>query len=158
MSRINLSTAPLAPGATIGILGGGQLGRMLALAAARLGLKSHIYCHDKNAPAFQVADRHSCGEFDDHDAVRTFATSCDAVTFEFENVPADTVEQIAHICPVNPDAKALRFTQDRFEEKLFIRTLGLKSGFLRRRIGRRRVAFLRQTWWARRVEDPPARL
>jgi len=127
MSRINLSTAPLAPGATIGILGGGQLGRMLALAAARLGLKSHIYCHDRNAPAFQVADRHSCGEFDDREAVQTFAKSCDAVTFEFENVPADTVEVIAHICPVNPDAKALRFTQDRFEEKKFIRALGLKT-------------------------------
>jgi 5-(carboxyamino)imidazole ribonucleotide synthase len=127
MSDFKSLTAPLAPGATIGILGGGQLGRMLALAAARLGLKTHIYCHDKKAPAFQVADRHSCGEFDDHDAVQSFAKSCDAATFEFENVPAETVENIAHICPVNPGAKALRFTQDRFEEKTFIKALGLKT-------------------------------
>ena len=127
MSTLKTLTAPLAPGATIGILGGGQLGRMLALAAARLGLKTHIYCHDKKAPAFQVADRHSCGEFDDRNAVRSFAETCDAVTFEFENVPAETVEQIAHICPVNPGAKALRFTQDRFEEKTFIKALGLKT-------------------------------
>lgn len=127
MSTLKSLTAPLAPGATIGILGGGQLGRMLALAAARLGLKSHIYCHDKKAPAFQVADRHTCGEFDDHVAVTRFAQSCDAVTFEFENVPAETVEQIAHICPVNPGAKALRFTQDRFQEKSFIQALGLKT-------------------------------
>ena len=127
MSDTKSLTAPLAPGATIGILGGGQLGRMLALAAARLGLKTHIYCHDKKAPAFQVADRHSCGEFDDSDAVKRFAQSCDTVTFEFENVPAETVEQIAHICPVNPGAKALRFTQDRFAEKSFIKALGLKT-------------------------------
>jgi 5-(carboxyamino)imidazole ribonucleotide synthase len=127
MSASKLLSAPLVPGATIGILGGGQLGRMLSLAAARLGLKTHIYCHDQKAPAFQVADRHTCGEFDDDNAVRTFAKSCQAVTFEFENVPAETVEQIAHICPVNPGAKALRFTQDRFEEKTFIRALGLKT-------------------------------
>jgi 5-(carboxyamino)imidazole ribonucleotide synthase len=127
MSASKSLTAPLAPGATIGILGGGQLGRMLALAAARLGLKTHIYCHDNKAPAFQVADRHSCGEFDDHVAVTRFAQSCDAVTFEFENVPAETVEQIAHVCPVNPGAMALRFTQDRFEEKSFIQALGLKT-------------------------------
>ena len=127
MSASKSLSAPLAPGATIGILGGGQLGRMLALAAARLGLKAHIYCHDKKAPAFQVADRHTCAEFDDHESVRTFARTCDAVTFEFENVPAETVEQIVHICPVNPGAKALRFTQDRFEEKSFIKALGLKT-------------------------------
>ena len=127
MSVIKRLSAPIAPGGTIGILGGGQLGRMLALAAARLGLKTHIYCHDKHAPAFQVADRHTCGEFDDRDAVQTFAASCDAVTFEFENVPAATVEQIAHICSVNPGAKALRFTQDRLEEKSFITSLGLNT-------------------------------
>ena len=127
MNAIKQLSAPVSPGGTIGILGGGQLGRMLALAAARLGLKTHIYCHDQKAPAFQVADRHSCGEFDDQAAVRAFAATCDAVTFEFENVPAATVEEIAHICPVNPGAKALRFTQDRFEEKRFIQSLGLKT-------------------------------
>ena len=127
MSEIKRLTAPVPPGGTIGILGGGQLGRMLSLAAARLGLKTHIYCHDAKAPAFQVADRHTCGEFDDRVAVQTFAESCDAVTFEFENVPASTIELIAHVKPANPGAKALRFTQDRLEEKTFIQSLGLNT-------------------------------
>lgn len=127
MSEIKRLSTPVPPGGTIGILGGGQLGRMLALAAARLGLKTHIYCHDQNAPAFQVADRHSCGEFGYQRGVQAFAAACDAVTFEFENVPASTVEQIAHICPVNPGAKALAFTQDRYEEKRFIQSLGLNT-------------------------------
>ena len=127
MSDIKRLTAPVPPGGSIGILGGGQLGRMLALSAARLGLKTHIYCHDKNAPAFQVADRHTCAEFDDAKAVQAFAASCDAVTFEFENVPAATIDEIAHITPVNPGAKALRFTQDRFDEKCFIQSLGLNT-------------------------------
>jgi len=127
MSDIKRLTAPVPPGGTIGILGGGQLGRMLSLAASRLGLKTHIYCHDNGAPAFQVADRHTCGEFDDRKAVQAFAESCDAVTFEFENVPATTIELIAHLKPVNPGAKALRFTQDRLEEKTFIQSLGLNT-------------------------------
>jgi len=127
MSEVKRLTAPVPPGGTIGILGGGQLGRMLSLAAARLGIKTHIYCHDDKAPAFQVADRHTCGEFDDRKSVEAFAESCDAVTFEFENVPAATIELIAPLRPVNPGAKALRFTQDRLEEKTFIQSLGLNT-------------------------------
>jgi 5-(carboxyamino)imidazole ribonucleotide synthase len=127
MSEIKRLTAPVPPGGTIGILGGGQLGRMLSLAAARLGLKTHIYCHDAKSPAFQVADRHTCGEFDNPIAVQAFAETCDAVTFEFENVPAATIELIAHVKPVNPGAKALRFTQDRLEEKTFVQSLGLST-------------------------------
>jgi len=119
--------APVAPGGTIGILGGGQLGRMLALAAARLGLKAHVYCHDANAPAFQVCDRHTVGEFDDLAAIARFAQSCDAVTFEFENVPAATVEHIAQFTPANPGAGALRNTQDRLVEKSFITSLGVNT-------------------------------
>lgn len=115
------------PGGTIGILGGGQLGRMLAMAAARLGLKAHIFCNDPHAPAFQVSDAHTLGEFDDLAALETFAKACDAVTLEFENVPAATAEHIARFKPMHPGAQALRVTQDRFEEKSFIQSLGLET-------------------------------
>ncbi len=127
MSQIKKLTAPVAPGGTIGILGGGQLGRMLALAAARLGLKTHVYCHDPKAPAFQVCDHHTVGEFDDLAAVARFAGTCDVVTFEFENVPAATVEHVARSTPISPNAAALRITQDRFEEKGFVDSLGLRT-------------------------------
>ena len=127
MSDTKHLIAPVAPGGTIGVLGGGQLGRMLSLAAARLGLKTHVYCHDKHAPAFQVSDRHTVGEFDDASAIAKFAETCAAVTFEFENVPATAVEQISSVRPVNPGAKALRITQDRFEEKSFVKSLGLAT-------------------------------
>jgi 5-(carboxyamino)imidazole ribonucleotide synthase len=127
MSTAKRLTAPVPPGGTIGILGGGQLGRMLSLAAARLGLKAHVFCHDASAPAFQVSDAHTLGEFDDLTAIARFAQTCDAVTFEFENVPAETVEHISQFKPANPGAKALRLTQDRFEEKSFIKSLGLKT-------------------------------
>ncbi len=127
MSETKRLTAPVAPGGTIGILGGGQLGRMLALAAARLGLKAHVYSDEIDAPAFQVADRHSSGAFDDRDALTAFAQTCDAVTFEFENVPASAVERIARVKPVNPGAKALRVLQDRLEEKAFVKSLGLNT-------------------------------
>src|ERR1700747_3642897 len=97
--------APIPPGGTIGILGGGQLGRMLALAAARLGLKCHIYSPEEDAPAFQVAAAPTRGGFDDMDALERFARECDVGTFEFENVPAET---IARIGPVFPSAATLR--------------------------------------------------
>lgn len=112
------------PGGTIGILGGGQLGRMLALAAARLGLKTHIYSPEADAPAFQVCAAHTHAAFDDEAALASFAQACDAVTFEFENVPAET---IARLGTVYPSAATLRITQDRFEEKSFVNALGLKT-------------------------------
>ena len=127
MSAAKSLAAPIAPGGTVGILGGGQLGRMLALAAAQLGLRTHVYCHDPKAPAFQVSAAHTLGEFGDLPAITKFARACDAVTLEFENVPAATVEHIAQLRPVNPGARALRITQDRFEEKSFIQSLGLKT-------------------------------
>jgi 5-(carboxyamino)imidazole ribonucleotide synthase len=116
------------PGGTIGILGGGQLGRMLALAAARLGLKTHIYSPEEDAPAFQVSAAHTIGAFDDTRRLAEFGRACDVVTFEFENVPAET---IAFLEPV-PDAKILRITQDRFEEKSFVNALGLKTAPFRK--------------------------
>ena len=78
---------PLSPGATIGILGGGQLGRMLALAAAPLGLNCHVYCPDETSPAFDVCSRFTCAPYEDTEALDVFAASVDVVTYEFENVP-----------------------------------------------------------------------
>ena len=117
----------LAPGATIGILGGGQLGRMLALAAANLGLKSHIFCPDPHSPGFDVAAAHTIAEYEDEAALRAFAASVDVVTFEFENVPARTAEIIASLRPLHPGAKALATAQDRLAEKSFVAGLGIAT-------------------------------
>ena len=127
MSDTKTLSAPVPPGRTIGILGGGQLGRMLALAAARLGLKAHVFCDDAKAPAFAVSAAHTVGKFDDLSALTTFAQSCDAVTLEFENVPAATVAHIAQLRPIAPCARALEITQDRVAEKDFLRDAGLKT-------------------------------
>lgn len=117
--------SPLPPGSTIGILGGGQLGRMLALAAARLGLKCHIYAPEADSPAFQIAARHTVASYDDFAALEAFATQVDAVTYEFENVPAETADFLATKVPLAPGASALRTAQDRVAEKTFIANLGL---------------------------------
>jgi 5-(carboxyamino)imidazole ribonucleotide synthase len=110
--------------ATIGIVGGGQLGRMLALAAAELGLKSHIYCPEEDCPAAQVASALTAAAYDDSAALATFAAAVDVVTYEFENIPVATVEHIAVSKNVFPSAKALKIAQDRFEEKSFMRAQG----------------------------------
>src|ERR1700689_4478332 len=102
---------PVAPGGTIGILGGGQLGRMLSLAAARLGLKTHIFSDDTQAPAFQVSTTHTHGDYRAARAAATFAATCDAITFEFENVPAETVALLAQLKSCHPNARALAIAQ-----------------------------------------------
>ena len=107
-------------GGTLGILGGGQLGRMLALAAARLGLDVHIYAPEENSPAARVASAFTCAGYDDRIALRAFAEAVDAVTTEFENVPADTCEFLAEHVPVRPHARALEVAQDRVAEKTFL--------------------------------------
>jgi 5-(carboxyamino)imidazole ribonucleotide synthase len=127
MSDVKPLTTPVPPGGTIGILGGGQLGRMLAMAAARLGLKTHIYSDEKDAPAFQVCDAHTVAKFEDEAALVKFARVCDAVTFEFENVPAAAAAVLSKAKPTNPNARALAITQDRFDEKSFVAGLGLKT-------------------------------
>ncbi|MGH6821262.1 MAG: ATP-grasp domain-containing protein, partial [Methylocella sp.] len=116
---------PLAPGATIGILGGGQLGRMLALAAARLGFKCHIYAPEAGSPAFQVSAAHTVGAYTDFAALESFAATVDVVTYEFENVPGETAAFLETRVSLNPSAHALRIAQDRVEEKTFIAGLGL---------------------------------
>jgi 5-(carboxyamino)imidazole ribonucleotide synthase len=127
MSPAKRLSAPVAPGSTIGILGGGQLGRMLALAAARLGLKTHIYCDEDDAPAFDVCHARTFARYDDERSLAHFAVACDAVTFEFENVPARTAAFVAERTPLNPGARALALTQDRLEEKNFVSSLGLQT-------------------------------
>jgi 5-(carboxyamino)imidazole ribonucleotide synthase len=115
----------LAPGAVIGILGGGQLGRMLALAAARLGLRCHIYEPGADCPAAQVAARTTCAPYEDATALRAFARAVDVVTYEFENVPAEALDLIEAEVPIRPGRRALATSQDRLAEKEFIASLGL---------------------------------
>ncbi len=98
---------PLPPGSTIGILGGGQLGRMLSMAAASLGLKTHIYSDEADAPAFDVAHGRTVGSYADEEALARFAGTCAAVTCEFENVPAATLEAAARVVPVFPAREIL---------------------------------------------------
>jgi 5-(carboxyamino)imidazole ribonucleotide synthase len=118
---------PLAPGATIGILGGGQLGRMLAMAAARLGLKCHIFCPDPHSAAFDVVRRTTVADYTDNGALDRFARAVDAITYEFENVPADAARFLAARKPVQPDPAVLATTQDRFVEKNFVSELGIPT-------------------------------
>ncbi len=107
---------PLPPGSTIGILGGGQLGRMLAIAASRIGLKSHVYSDEASAPAFEVAASSTVGSYTDEGALARFAASVDVVTCEFENVPAATLEACARVKLVLPGAKSFAVAQDRLAE------------------------------------------
>jgi 5-(carboxyamino)imidazole ribonucleotide synthase len=116
--------AALAPGATIGILGGGQLGRMLAMAAARLGLKAYVYS-DESGPAFDVATEVRRRAYNDWDALADFGRSVQVVTYEFENVPLATANHLAKVVPVRPAPQALAVSQDRLTEKEFLSGLGV---------------------------------
>lgn len=117
--------SPLPPGAVIGILGGGQLGRMLSVAAARLGLRTHIFEPAAAPPAGQVAERVTTAPYEDHEALAAFAGAVDVVTFEFENVPAAALDRIEAIRPIRPGRRALAISQDRIAEKDFLSGLGL---------------------------------
>jgi 5-(carboxyamino)imidazole ribonucleotide synthase len=110
----------IAPGATIGVLGGGQLGRMFAIAARRLGYRVHTFSPDSDTPAGQVSDREYEKPYEDLDAVREFARGVSVVTFEFENVPSATVEAAARLAPVRPSGAVLHTTQHRLREKTFL--------------------------------------
>ena len=117
---------PLPQGACIGILGGGQLGRMLAVAASRLGLKAHIFEPGANPPAGHVADQVTTACYDDEAALRRFAQSVDVITYEFENIPTSTLDILEQIRPIHPGRRALAISQDRLSEKEFLTGLGLK--------------------------------
>jgi 5-(carboxyamino)imidazole ribonucleotide synthase len=115
----------LSPGDTIGILGGGQLGRMLAQSAASLGLKTHIYCPDPDSPAFDVSATFTVAPYDDIDALDRFAASVAVVTYEFENVPGPTAAHLDAKVPVRPGVRALEVSQDRLFEKRFLSDAGV---------------------------------
>lgn len=110
---------PIPPGSTIGILGGGQLGRMIALAAARLGYHCHILAPEADPPAAEVAARFTRADYTDAAAMAAFAKTCAVITYEFENIPFDPVAAIAQLVPVRPGTEALRISQDRLLEKDF---------------------------------------
>jgi len=116
----------LAPGARIGIIGGGQLGRMLALAAARLGLSCHVFTDRTDDPAIEVAAAATVAGYDDEEALAGFAAAVDVVTYEFENIPARTAEFLAAMRPVRPSPSVLALTQDRLIEKNFVAGLGIE--------------------------------
>jgi 5-(carboxyamino)imidazole ribonucleotide synthase len=115
----------LKPGSVVGILGGGQLGRMLALAGHRLGVRSHIYCPDPHSPAFDVTPLRTVAAYDDEAALARFAAEVDVITYEFENVPARTAELLARLKPLRPGARALAVAQDRIAEKTFLTGVGV---------------------------------
>ncbi len=112
------------PGSIIGLLGGGQLGRMFAIAARRMGYRVHTYESRSDSPAGQISDREFCGSFSDDDLVTEFAESVDVVTFEFENIPTKVVTRIAQSKPVHPRAEVLLSCQNRKREKAFLRDRG----------------------------------
>ncbi len=114
----------LPPGSTIGILGGGQLGRMLAVAAAQLGYKVHIYAPDAESVAAEVTAHHIQAAWDDEPRLAGFAAACDVVTYEFENVPVDTVRFLSGHVAVRPGVEGLEIAQDRLTEKTFVAGLG----------------------------------
>ncbi len=121
------SIPDIRPGSTLGIVGGGQLGRMIALAAANHGLKVHIFAPDDDSPAFDVAAERTVAAYDDVAALARFAASVDVVTYEFENIPAAAAEALAAKAPLHPNAAALATTQDRLAEKTFINALGIET-------------------------------
>ncbi|HTH16714.1 MAG TPA: 5-(carboxyamino)imidazole ribonucleotide synthase [Magnetospirillum sp.] len=121
------ASAPLPPGSTIGIIGGGQLGRMAALAAARLGYRVHVFCPEADSPTEQVAAAATVAEYTDLKALEAFARAVDVVTFEFENIPADSVRLLASLVPVRPNWRVLEVAQDRIAEKRFFNSIGIAT-------------------------------
>ncbi|KQI69104.1 phosphoribosylaminoimidazole carboxylase [Loktanella sp. 3ANDIMAR09] len=118
-------TEPLRTGATIGILGGGQLGRMLSVAASRLGFKTCVFEPGSDCPASHVANFHLKADYDDHAALERFARSVDVITYEFENIPTAALDVLEAITPIHPNRRALATSQDRLTEKDFLTGIGL---------------------------------
>ena len=118
-------TDPLLPGSVIGILGGGQLGRMLAVAASRLGFRTHIFEPAANPPAADTSHALTTAPYEDAAALREFAGSVDVITYEFENVPTSALDLLESLRPIRPNRRALAISQDRLLEKAFLTSLGL---------------------------------
>ena len=117
----------MSPNKTIGILGGGQLAKMLATAAADLGFNINIYCPDRDCPAAQVANKMVFGNYDDNENLVAFAKNVDILTYEFENIDTKALEELDQIVDIRPSIKALKISQDRFTEKIFLNSLGIKT-------------------------------
>jgi 5-(carboxyamino)imidazole ribonucleotide synthase len=115
------------PGGTIGILGGGQLGRMIAMAAARLGYRCHIYCPERDAPASHVSAATTTAPYEDRNALDAFADAVDVVTIEFENVPVDAASYLATLKPFRPAPRILEIAQDRLREKDYLNSIGVPT-------------------------------
>ncbi len=122
-----MTGAALAPNSTIGIVGGGQLGRMASLAAARLGYRCHILTPEPDSPAAQVSASVTLGEYEDPDALSDFADRVDVITFEFENISAEGLDLLASRKPVRPSPDVLRLSQDRVAEKAFLNQAGVST-------------------------------
>jgi 5-(carboxyamino)imidazole ribonucleotide synthase len=112
---------------TLGILGGGQLGRMSALAASALGIRTHIFCPEENCPASQVTDLFTCADYEDRSALKDFAASVDVISYEFENIPIETVRFLQGLKPVFPDNRLLDVSQNRLKEKKFLNDIGIET-------------------------------
>lgn len=122
-------TEPIPPGSTIGVLGSGQLGRMLVFAARRMGYKVHVFSPDSDSPAGRVANREWSAAYEDLDSAREFARSVDVVTLEFENIPAAMVEELSALVPVRPGVRSLGVTQNRLREKEFLKGAGFPVAY-----------------------------
>ena len=127
-----MSGPAILPGATLGVMGSGQLGRMFAIAARRMGYRVHTFSPDSDTPTGQVADFETPGSYDDEAAVREFAKSVAVITFEFENVPSRTIEWAAAHCPVRPAGKVLHICQHRLREKEFLAGAGIPVAAFRK--------------------------
>jgi 5-(carboxyamino)imidazole ribonucleotide synthase len=121
------AASPLPPGSVIGVLGGGQLGRMLALAAARLGYRVHVYCPQSDSPAAQVTSVSTTAAYDDEAALARFAEAIDVVTYEFENIPLATAQFLAEHRAVRPSPRILEIAQDRIAEKDYLRSIDIPT-------------------------------
>ncbi len=117
----------MSPYRTIGVIGGGQLARMLATAAAELGLEINIYCPDRDCPAAQVANKTVFGNYDDNEKLVAFAKNIDVLTYEFESIDTKALEELEKIVDIRPSVKALKISQDRYTEKRYLNSLGIKT-------------------------------
>src|SRR3954452_5534383 len=119
------TTRVFLPGSIVGVMGGGQLGRMFAIAARRMGYRVHTFSPDEDTPTGQLSDREVAAEYDNEAAVREFARGVNVLTFEFENIPSQTVEWCAEHCEVRPSGRVLHICQHRLREKTFLARAGL---------------------------------
>lgn len=125
--RWSLNKSMILPGSTIGVLGGGQLGRMFVAAARTMGYKTVVLDSDKNSPAGLIADKHICAGYEDDAGLKEMAELCDAVTTEFENVPAASLRKLSESCFVSPSAEAVEIAQNRGREKAYAQQAGLET-------------------------------